>query len=289
VTVSAHDELAIRFEAHRGELRAVGYRMLGSLHEADDAVQETWLRLAKAGDDGIENLGAWLRTVIGRVCLDMLRARGARREEPVGAHLPDPIVSSPEDSALHADSVGFAMMVILDTLDPAERLAFVLHDLFAVPFDEIGPIVGRTPASTRQLASRARRRVRQPGTVPDMTRQREVVDAFLAAAHGGDVNALLELLDPDIVLRADVGATVALRVVLGARTVAGRAMSFQRLSHAYEHELVLVNGTLGLRTTADGQPTAIMALTTRDGRITEIYILADPVRLKELQRREEGQ
>src|SRR5882762_6233077 len=182
--MSADDELAIRFEAHRGELRAVAYRMLGSLHEADDAIQETWLRLAKAGDDGIANLGAWLTTVAGRVCLDMLRARGARREDPLGAHLPDPIVSSPEDSAVQADSVGFAMMVILDTLDPAERLAFVLHDLFAVPFEQVAPIVGRTPAATRQLASRARRRVRQPDTAPDLTRQREVIDAFLAASRG---------------------------------------------------------------------------------------------------------
>jgi RNA polymerase sigma factor (sigma-70 family) len=283
----ADDELAIRFEAHRDSLRAVAYRMLGSLHEADDAIQETWLRLAKAGADDTANLGAWLTTVVGRICLDMLRARGARREDPVGAHLPDPIVRSPEDSAVQADSVGFAMMVILDTLDPAERLAFVLHDLFAVPFDEIAPIVGRTPAATRQLASRARRRVRQPDTVPDLTRQREVIDAFRKAAHGGDVNALLELLDPDVVLRADIGATVALRVVLGAEKVAGQAMSFRRIDHSYEP--VMVNGAPGFRTTVDGQPKSIMAVTIRAGRITEINILADPVRLRALQRREEGQ
>jgi RNA polymerase sigma-70 factor (ECF subfamily) len=281
----AHEELAIRFEAHRRELRAVAYRMLGSLHEADDAVQETWLRLAKAGDEGIANLGAWLTTVVGRVCLDLLRARGARREDPVGAHLPDPIVSSPEDSAVHADSVGFAMMVILDTLDPAERLAFVLHDLFAVPFEQVAPIVGRTTAATRQLASRARRRVRQPDTVPDLTRQREVIDAFLAAARGGDVNALLELLDPDVVLRADMGAAVALRVVLGAEKVAGQAMSFQRLSQFCEP--VLVNGAPGLLTAPGGRPTAVMAVTIRGDRITEIHILADPARLAELRRLEE--
>ncbi|HYS36474.1 MAG TPA: sigma-70 family RNA polymerase sigma factor [Pseudonocardiaceae bacterium] len=290
--MSADDELAIRFEAHRGELRAVAYRMLGSLHEADDAIQETWLRLAKAGDDGIVNLGAWLTTVVGRVCLDMLRARGARREDPVGAHLPDPILSSPEDGvrsspedrAVQADSVGFAMMVILDTLDPAERLAFVLHDLFAVPFEQVAPIVGRTPAATRQLASRARRRVRQPDTAPDLARPREVIDAFLAASRGGDVNALLELLDPDVVLRADVGPGVALRVVRGAERVAGQAMSFRRLSHSCEP--VLVNGAPGLRTAPNGRLTAILAVTVGDGGITEIHILADPVRLAELQRRQ---
>ena len=227
-----HDWLAERFEANRTHLRAVAYRMLGSLSEADDAVQEAWLRLSRSDTSGVENLGGWLTTVVARVCLDMLRSRKSRREEPLGAHVPEPIVSredgiDPEHEALLADSVGLALLVVLETLAPAERLAFVLHDMFAVPFDEIAPIVGRSPAAARQLASRARRRVQGAATAPDadLTRQREVVDAFLAASRGGDFDALLAVLDPDVVLRADRAAVQAgaSREVRGAAAVAEHA------------------------------------------------------------------
>src|SRR5438309_7031513 len=219
-----HDWLAERFEANRTHLRAVAYRMLGSLSEADDAVQESWLRLSRSGTGGVENLGGWLTTVVARVCLNMLRSRTSRREEPLGVHMPDPIVSredgiDPEHQAMLADSVGLALLVVLELLDPAERLAFVLHDMFAVPFDEMAAIVGRSPTAARQLASRARRRIRGAATVKDadLTRQREVVDAFLAASRGGDFDALLAVLDPDVVLRADRAAvhTGAKREVRG--------------------------------------------------------------------------
>src|SRR5919198_1193351 len=225
--------LAGRFEEHRAHLRKVAYRMLGSVSEADDAVQEAWLRLSRSDTSDVENLGGWLTTVVGRVCLDMLRRRTSRREDPLEAHLPDPIVShadgiDPEHEALLADAVGLALLVVLESLGPAERLAFVLHDMFAVPFEEIAPIVGRSPAAARQLASRARRRVRGAAAVPEahLTRQREVVDAFLAAARGGDFDALLAVLDPDVVLRADRGAVPpgASRVVRGARAVATQAL-----------------------------------------------------------------
>ena len=233
--MNEHDWLADRFEEHRGHLRAVAYRMLGSLSEADDAVQESWLRLSRADTSDVENLGGWLTTVVGRVCLDMLRSRTSRREEPLGAHVPQRAVSradgsDPEHEALLADSVGLALLVVLETLAPAERLAFVLHDMFAVPFDEIAPIVGRSPEAARQLASRARRRVRGVGgregadLVPnvDLTRQRDVVDAFLTAARGGDFEALLAVLDPDVVLRFDRAAlpTGASRETHGAAAVA---------------------------------------------------------------------
>ncbi|MDQ2943200.1 MAG: sigma-70 family RNA polymerase sigma factor, partial [Candidatus Dormibacteraeota bacterium] len=225
-----HDRLAMRFEANRTHLRAVAYRMLGSLSEADDAVQEAWLRLSRSGTTGVENLSGWLTTVVARVCLDMLRSRKSRREEPLGAPGPDPILShgdgtDPEHEALLADSVGLALLVVLETLAPAERLAFVLHDMFAVPFDEIAPIVGRSPAAARQLASRARRRVQGAATVSktDRTRQREIVDAFLAASREGNFAALLALLDPDVVLRSDDAAvrTGASPEVRGAAAVAG--------------------------------------------------------------------
>ena len=228
-----HEWLAERFEANRTHLRAVAYRMLGSLSEADDAVQEAWLRLSRSDTSGVENLGGWLTTVVARVCLDMLRSRKSRREEPLDAHVPEPIVSredgiDPEHEALLADSVGLALLVVLETLAPAERLAFVLHDMFAVPFDEIAPIVGRSPTAARQLASRARRRVQGAATVPDadLTRQREVVDAFLAASRGGDFDALLAVLDPDVVLRADRAAVPAgaSREVRGAAAVAEQAL-----------------------------------------------------------------
>src|ERR671930_676832 len=245
------DRLAERFEEHRGHLRAVGYRMLGSLSEADDAVQEAWLRLSRQDAGSIENLGGWLTTVVARVCLNMLKARGVRREEPVGVHVPDPVVSpedgvDPEYEALLADSVGLALLVVLETLEPAERLAFVLHDMFGVPFDEIAPMVDRSPEAARQLASRARRRVRGAAPVPDpdLDRQREVVDAFLAAAREGDFDALVAVLDPDVVLRADRGPARRGSVeVHGAEAVARRALSFARLAPAARP--ALVNGAAG--------------------------------------------
>jgi len=281
--------LAERFQENRIHLRAVAYRMLGSLSEADDAVQEAWLRLSRSGPSGVENLGGWLTTVVGRVCLDMLRSRKARREEPLGVHMPEPVISradgvDPEHEALLADSVGLALLVVLDTLAPAERLAFVLHDMFAVPFEEIAAIVDRSPAAARQLASRARRRVQGAAPVPDadLTRQREVVDAFLAASRSGDFDALVAVLDPDVVLRADRGAVPAggSRVVRGARAVAEQALTFARF--APFARAALVNGTAGVVTAPGGQPFAVMGFTVTRGRIVEIDILADPERLGRL-------
>ena len=278
------NELAERFEQHRGHLRAVGYRMLGSLSEADDALQETWLRLSRAETSGIENLGGWLTTVMARVCLNVLRSRRTRKEDPLPVHAPDPIVDrddriDPEHQALLADAVGLALLVVLDTLPPAERLAFVLHDLFAVPFDEIAPIVDRSPDATRQLASRARRRV-QAAPVPDtdIARQRTVVDAFLAASRDGDFDALLAVLDPDVVLRVDAGAGIV--PLVGAAAVAGQALTYRRL--AAGRRAVLVNGSVGVLTAPQGRPMAIMAFTVTDGRIVEIDILADPARVAAL-------
>src|ERR687890_2516140 len=261
-----HDDwLVQRFEEHRSHLRAVAYRMLGSISEADDAVQEAWLRLSRSDTSGIENLGGWLTTVVGRVCLDMLRSRKSRREEPLGARLPEPILSredglDPEREALVADSVGLALLVVLETLSPAERLAFVLHDMFAVPFEEIGPMVGRSPTAARQLASRARRRVRgeAPPPDPDLPRQREVVDAFFAAAREGDFDALVAVLDPDVVLRSDGGAARpdATRVVRGARAVAERALTFARLSPFVRP--ALVNGAAGVVVAPGGRAFSVM-------------------------------
>ena len=280
------DVLAERFDAERRRLRAVAYRMLGSLTEAEDAVQEAWLRLARSDENAIENLSGWLTTVVGRVCLDMLRARTARREDALDVRLPDPVVtyggeSDPEAEALLADSVGLALLVVLETLTPAERLAFVLHDMFAVPFDEIARMLGRSPGATKMMASRARRRVR--GAVPaqdaDTARQRTVVDAFLAAARGGDFEALVAVLDPGVVLRADTAAGPVLAV--GARDVAGRASMFARL--AAHVRPVLVNGVPGvLAATADGAPVAVMAFTVVADRIVEIDSIADPGRLAAL-------
>jgi RNA polymerase sigma factor (sigma-70 family) len=280
-----HDFLTQHFEADRGHLRAVAYRMLGSLSEADDAVQEVWLRLSRTDTSGVENLTGWLTTVVARVCLNMLRSRRTLREEPLGIHVPDPIVSQdPEHEALLADSVGLALLVVLDTLAPAERLAFVLHDLFGVPFDEIADIVDRSPAATRQLASRARRRVQGAAAVPDadLGRQREVVEAFLAASRGGDFDGLLALLDPDVVLRADAGAVPVggSRVVRGARAVVEQALTFHRLAQFARP--ALVNGAPGILTAVDGQAVAVMGFTISDGRITEINILADRERLQRL-------
>jgi RNA polymerase sigma factor (sigma-70 family) len=280
-----HDWLAERFEAYRPHLRAVAYRMLGSLAEADDAVQEAWLRLARSDSGGIQNLGGWLTTVVARVSLDLLRARGSRREEPLGAHLPDPIVSGqdgtdPEQQALVADGVGLALLVVLDTLTPAERLAFVLHDTFAVPFEEIAPILGRSPAAARQLASRARRRVRGSAPVPDadLTRQRQVVDAFLAAARGGDLDALVAVLDPDVVLRAEQAG--GSREVRGAREVAEAALGFAWL--ATFARPALVNGAAGVVAAPRGRPFSVLGFTVVCGTIVEIDILADPERLRGL-------
>ena len=284
------DCLAHQFEANRTHLRAVAYRMLGSVSEADDAVQESWLRLNRSETAEIENLGGWLTTVVARVCLDMLRARTARREEPLGPHVPEPIVSSadgvdPEHEVLLADSVGLALIVVLETLDPAERLAFVLHDTFAVPFEEIAPIVGRSPAAARQLASRARRRVRGATPAPDadLGRQREVVDAFLAAARAGDFEALVELLDPDIVLRVDRGVlrAGASREIRGAEAVAEQARTGARAVARFARP-ALVNGAAGLVVAPRGRPVAVAGFTVVNGRIAEIDVLADPVRVRGL-------
>src|ERR687897_3086302 len=284
-----HDRLAERFEEHRAHLRAVAYRMLGSLSEADDAVQESWLRLSRSDASGIENLGGGLTTVVSRVCLNILRSRKSRREEPLGARVPDPVVSpadgvGPGHGALLADSVGLALPVVLDTLSPAERLAFVLHDMFAVPFDEIASIVDRSPTATRQLASRARRRVRGAAKAPDaeLSRQREVVDAFLAAARGGDFDALLEVLDPDVVLRSDGGLLRPglSREVRGARVVAEGALTFSRLVPFAQP--ALVNGAAGVVAFRHGQPISVMGFTVRCGKVFEIDILTDPERLHRL-------
>src|SRR5215211_824530 len=281
--------LAKRFEEHRTHLRAVAYRMLGSVSEADDAVQEAWLRLSRADRSGVENLRGWLTTVVARVCLNMLRSRKSRREEPLGAHIPDPVVSredevDPEHEALLADSVGLALLVVLEALTPAERLAFVLHDMFGVPFDEIAPMVERSPAAARQLASRARRRVRGAAPEPDvdLTRQREVVDAFFAAARDGDFDGLVAVLDPDVVLRSDGGALRpgATAVVHGARAVAERAFTYARLSPFVRP--ALVNGAAGVVVAPRGRPFSVMGFTIRRGKIVEIDALADPARLRQL-------
>ncbi|MFG1781965.1 sigma-70 family RNA polymerase sigma factor [Rhodococcus oryzae] len=284
-----NDSLALRFEDHRTHLLAVGYRMLGSFSDAEDAIQETWLRLSRSEADGLTNLGGWLTTVMGRVCLDMLRSRKVRREDSIDdQQLPDPIVSpvegtDPEHEALLGDSVGLALLVVLDTLTPAERLAFVLHDMFAVPFEEVAAVVGKTTATTRQLASRARRRVQDSTPVPDpdLARQREVVDAFLAASRGGDFDALVAVLDPDVVLRADTGVGI-LKVVRGAEAVSAQALSFARFAHSSVP--ALVNGTVGMVNAPDGLLQSVMAVTITNGRIVEIHILADPARLERLDR-----
>jgi RNA polymerase sigma factor (sigma-70 family) len=281
--------LAGQFEEHRTRLRAVAYRMLGSLSEADDAVQETWLRLSRIDADEVDNLGGWLTTVVARVSLNVLRSRRTRREEPLDVRVPEPIIdradgTDPEHEALLADSVGLALLVVLETLNPAERLAFVLHDMFAVPFDEIAPIVDRSPEAARQLASRARRRVQGETAVPDadLATQREVLNAFMAAAREGDFDALLEVLDPDVVLRADGGAVSvgASRVVRGAANVARQATAFSRLD--VEVRPALVNGAVGTVTLRDGRPFAIAGFTVRNRRIVEMDILADPERLSRL-------
>ncbi len=272
--------LADQFEANRAHLKAVAYRMLGSISEADDAVQEAWLRLNRSGSAGVENFNAWLTTVVARVCLDMLRSRKSRREEPLGVHLTDPI-SNPEHEAMLADSVGLALLMVLETLAPAERLAFVLHDMFAMPFDEIAPIVKRSPAAARQLASRARRRVQGAAAAgdADLTARREIVDAFLAASRGGDFDALLALLDPEVVLRADE-ATVragAEKEVRGSAAVAGTFAGRARFA-----QLALVNGEVGAVWAPGGRPRVVFGFAISNRRIVEIELIADPARLSEL-------
>jgi RNA polymerase sigma-70 factor, ECF subfamily len=288
VTVNEQAWQLEQFERYRPHLQAVAYRMLGSVSEADDAVQEAWLRLSRSDADAIENLGAWLTTVVGRISLNTLRSRSSRREQPIGVRVPEPVIdradgTDPEHEALLADSVGLALLVVLETLTPAERLAFVLHDMFAMPFDEIAPIVDRSPEAARQLASRARRRVQRTDPVPDadLEIQWAAVDAFLAAARHGDFDALVAVLDPDVVLRADQGvAAGGSREVRGAGTVAGQAVAWSRVD--LEIRRALVNGAAGLVATRNGQLFSVGAFTVRGGRIVEIDILADPERLRRL-------
>jgi len=288
--MSERDLLTEEFERHRGHLRAVAYRMLGSVSEAEDAVQESWLRLARADTDGVSNLAGWLTTVVARVALDILRTRRARREDYLGSWLPEPIVTvdtdtDPEHEAVLADSVGLALLVVLDTLTPPERLAFVLHDMFGVPFEEIAPIVDRSPAAARQLASRARRRVRgaTPVPEPDLAQQRRVVDAFLAAARAGDFEALVEVLDPDVVFRID-GGGVAPRArppVIGREAVAEQVLA-RGASFAPHARPAIVNGTAGLVVAPGPLPIAVVGFTVVGGRIAEIDIVADPEKLRGL-------
>jgi RNA polymerase sigma-70 factor (ECF subfamily) len=282
------DYLADKFEEHRDHLKAVAYRMLGSVPEAEDAVQESWLRLHRSDDDGIENLGGWLTTAVARVALDMLRARRARRDDPFEEErLPEPVVTrheelDPEHETMLADSVGLALLVVLETLTPAERLAFVLHDMFSVPFSEISTIVGRSPEASRQLASRARRRVRGSAPVPDpdLRRQREVVDAWLAAARDGRFEDLVALLDPDVVLRADTGEGIAPTIVRGREAVARQA--FANAARAAFAQPALVNGVAGFVVARDGAPIAVAAFSVAGGRVVQLDILGDPERLAKL-------
>ena len=283
------DDLPAIFEQNRAHLHAVAYRMLGSPSEADDAVQEGWLRLSRADTNEVENLGGWLTTVVARVCLDMLRSRKARREDSLSVHVPDPILSrdpgiDPEREAVLADSVGLALLVVLEMLAPAERLAFVLHDMFGVPFEEIAPMVDRSPDAARQLASRARRRVQGAAAVPDtdLAGQRRVVDAFFAAARDGDFDALVAVLDPDIVLRSDGGTQRPEVSVIrrGAETVARQALMFSNLSPFVRP--ALVNGAAGVVVAPDGQAFSVMAFTVAGGKIVAIDVLADPERLAHL-------
>lgn len=285
------DDLAERFEAHRAHLRAVAYRMLGSVAEAEDAVQEAWLRFNRADVGRIDNLRGWLTTVVARLCLDHLRTRASRREDSLDVHVPDPLIRAidapgdgPEIAAMLADNVGLALLVVLEQLEPSERLAFVLHDVFGMPFEDIAPVVDRSLAATRQLASRARRRVqgRMPTAPPDRQEQRRVVEAFLAAAQQGDFEALIAVLDPDIVLRADAGPSTGMsKVVRGARAVAAQAASFSKLG--LSTKAVLVNGSVGLVSyRPDGRVFSVLGFAVANGRVTEIHILADADRLARL-------
>ena len=283
--MSTPDQLAEQFETHRAHVRAVAYRMLGSVAEAEDAVQEAWIRMSRTDVSGVDNLRGWLTTVVARVCLDMLRSRASRREDSLDTHVPDPIItrldSGPEPEAMLADSVGLALLVVLEKLDPAERLAFVLHDVFAMSFEEIAPIVGRSVVATRQLASRARRRVQGQAPAPetDLRKQRRVVDAFLAAARDGDFEGLVAVLDPDIVLRADAGAAAGWsRIVRGAQAVASQAAMFSK--SALINELVLVNGSIGVvARRPDGRIFSVTSFTIANDKVVEMDILADPERI----------
>jgi RNA polymerase sigma-70 factor (ECF subfamily) len=282
------ERLAEQFEEHRAHLRGVAYRMLGSASEAEDAVQESWIRLGRTDVSDVENLRAWLTTVVARVCLDMLRTRTSRREDPLDTYVPDPVIArvpeDPESDAVLADSVGLALLVVLETLEPPERLAFVLHDVFGMSFDEVAPIVDRSPVAARQLASRARRRIqnRSPNAERDLRQQRRVIDAFMAAAQKGDFEGLVAVLDPDIVLRADAGALAGMsRVVRGATAVASQAATFSR--SALSNQLVLVNGSLGfVARRPDGRVFSVIGFTIANGKIVEMDILADPDRLSRL-------
>jgi RNA polymerase sigma factor (sigma-70 family) len=283
--MNERDWLAERFEEHRARLRAVAYRMLGSVSEADDAVQEAWLRLSRSDAKAIDNLGGWLTTVVARVSLNMLRSRKVRREEPIGVHIPEPIVdrsdgTNPEHEALLADSVGLALLVVLETLSPPERLAFVLHDIFAMPFDEIAPIVERSPEATRQLASRARRRIQAENTVPDadLDTQREVLDAFLAAARDGDFDALLAVLDSDVVLHVDAAAAGTPTTIRGAQAVAANARAFS--ANARFAEPALVDGAVGIVVAPKGKLALVLRFAIVGDKISEITIDAEPTRLR---------
>ena len=285
------ERLAEQFQQHRSHVRAVAYRMLGSVTEADDAVQETWIRFSRTDVSGVDNLRGWLTTVVGRVCLDMLRTRVSRREDPLDVHVPDPIIRAigrrgegPEADAIIADSVGLALLVVLEKLEPAERLAFVLHDVFGMTFEEIAPIVDRSVVATRQLASRARRKVKgqAPTSDADLRRQRVVVDAFLAAVQQGDFEALVAVLDPEILLRADGGAAKGMsRLVRGAQAVVAQAAAFSKLG--LSSEVVLVNGNVGVVSRLpDGRVLSVIGFTIADGKVLEMDILADPDRLGRL-------
>ena len=292
--MSTPERLAEQFEAHRSHVRAVAYRMLGSISEAEDAVQEAWIRLSRTDVGGVDNLRGWLTTVVARLCLDMLRTRASRREDPLdedATHVPDPIISAitsgdedPETNAMLADSVGLALLVVLEKLEPAERLAFVLHDVFGMTFEEIAPIVDRSAIATRQLASRARRRVQgqAPTSETDLRKQRRVVDAFLAAVQNGDFEALVTVLDPQIVLRADGGALKGMsRLVRGAQAVMAQAASFSKLG--LSNQVVLVNGNIGVVSRLpDGRLLSVIGFTIADGKVVEMDILADPERLSRL-------
>jgi RNA polymerase sigma factor (sigma-70 family) len=285
--VQTQDALAEEFEQHRPHLRGVAYRMLGSMTEAEDAVQDTWLRLARSDTREVVNLRGWLTTVVSRICLDLLRSRKSRREESLDVHVPDPVVTrldaDPEASAEQADAVTLALLVVLDALNPRERMSFVLHDMFGVPFDQIGEIVGSSPAAATQMASRARRRVRAtPPPAADLSTQRRVLDAFTSAAQEGDFEALLTVLDPDVTLRADGGATGLSGIVRGAAEVASQASAFRQSGHEPTQVMVLVNGAIGLLGLRDGVPVSVFCPVIRDGRIVEINILVDPERLAAL-------
>jgi RNA polymerase sigma factor (sigma-70 family) len=285
--VETQEQLADQFEEHRDHLRGVAYRMLGSMTEADDAVQEAWLRLARSDTSEMRNLRGWLTTVVSRICLDLLRSRKSRREESLDVHVPDPVVTrldaDPEAAAEQADAVTLALLVVLDALNPRERMAFVLHDMFGVPFDQIGEILDTTPAAATQLASRARRRVRAtPPPVADLATQRRVLDAFTSAARLGDFEALVAVLDPDVTLRADAGPGSLSTVVRGAVEVASQATAFRQSGHEPTQVTVLVNGSVGMIGMRDGHPVSVFSPVIRGGRIVEINILADPERLARL-------